>query len=206
MADEADNADPKSQPYGIWFWLLLGVAVLVAVGLLLDRAERAPEIRQSSLVGHRLPHLQLAPLNGAERSIGLDDLTGHVTLLDFWGTWCPPCREEIPHIATLAAKYKDAPGFQVLAVSCGTDDREDVGELRADTFEFLQQQHLDLPTYFDPQAFTRQGIDMIGGFQGYPTTLVLDRQGIIRGAWVGYQTGDERDIERVIAELLKKIP
>src|SRR5436305_7290789 len=125
------QARVKNQPHGIGFWLLLGAAALVVIALFEFRGEPGPQPRQSSLVGHRLPQLQLSPLTGTERSIGADDLTGHVTLLDFWGTWCPPCREEIPHIATLAAKYKDAPGFQVLAVSCGGGaDREDIGELR----------------------------------------------------------------------------
>jgi cytochrome c biogenesis protein CcmG/thiol:disulfide interchange protein DsbE len=196
-------SSPEQQRYGLWFWLLLGIVALVAIGLLQYRAERSnPE--KSSLVGHRLPQLELEPLTGAKRSIGLDDLTGHVTLMDFWGTWCPPCRQELPHLAVLAAKHKDAPGFQVFAVSCGGAGREDIDELRANTTEFLQDRQLDLPTYADPQGFTRMGIEMIGGFEGYPTTLVIDRQGMIRGAWLGYRPGDERDIGRVVAEVLNE--
>ena len=76
-------------------------------------------------VGRKLPQLELKPLTGDGRPVSLEDLKGRVTLIDFWGTWCPPCAEELPHIAALATRFSGQLDFQVLAVSCGPDNRNE---------------------------------------------------------------------------------
>ena len=145
--------------------------------------------------------MQLQPLTGDGKPLGLKNLAGKVVLLDFWGTWCPPCREELPHIVELADKYRDRADFQLLAVSCGAGD-DDPHSLRAATESFLANRKLDISTFFDPQGYTRLQVEKVAGFEGYPTTLVLDRQGIIRGLWVGYEPGTENEIGALVAKLL----
>lgn len=154
-------------------------------------------------IGQPLAQLSLKPLTGDARPVELSDLKGKVVLLDFWGTWCPPCIEEFPHIAFIAAKYKHRRDFVCLPVSCGGDS-EKYDELRSGTVEFLQSYKLDLPTYWDPGEYSRAGVAMAAEFTGYPTTLVLDRQGIIRGFFVGYARGEEREIEKCVADQLDK--
>jgi len=61
---------------------------------------------------------------------------------------------------------------------------------------------VDLPTYADPRSVARAAVDAVAGFDGYPTTLILDRQGVIRGVWVGYAPGAERQMQRLIEQLL----
>ena len=61
--------------------------------------------------------------------------------------------------------------------------------LRENTEALLKQLDLDLPTYFDPSDATRDAVDRVIGFQGFPTTLLLDRRGVIRAIWVGYRPG-----------------
>lgn len=151
-------------------------------------------------VGDRLPDLHLEPLTGKSRALRLQDLAGKVVLLDFWGTWCPPCQAEFPHIAEFATEYRDRPDFEVLAVSCGSDDN-DPRTLRPETEAFLRDRKLDLPTYFDPQYFTQLQIEKPTDLS-FPTTLVLDRQSVVRGLWVGYRTGTEREIATVVSRLL----
>jgi thiol-disulfide isomerase/thioredoxin len=184
-----------------WLIFIAAAAVIAAV---FEFSGTSDTGTNHAAVGRRLPQLELKPLTGGGRDVSLADLQGRVTLIDFWGTWCPPCAEELPHIATLATKFAGA-DFQVFAVSCGSDNRnENAAEIAEQTEAFLKSFKIALPTYFDDGAYTRRGLDMIAGFVGYPTTIILDRRGTIRGMWVGYQPGYERQIEKLIAELLNE--
>jgi thiol-disulfide isomerase/thioredoxin len=155
-------------------------------------------------VGETLPRLRLVPLTSNGPSLTTADLRGKVTLIDFWGTWCPPCLKEFPHIAALEKQYRGRPDFQVLAVSCSSGLKEDLGDLRKETSAFLAEQRVDMPTYADPDNVTRLAYNEVGQFRGYPTTLLLDKEAVIRGAWVGYERGTDREIERGIEKLLAR--
>lgn len=158
-------------------------------------------------VGHPLIFASLRSLSDPEKVLGLSDLTGKVTLLNFWGTWCPPCRTELPQLAALADRYRNESEFELLAVTCeppGYD--QDTGDLVSETKAFLKQAQIDLPVYLDPDAQTRAALDVTIGFEGFPTTLIVDRQGVIRGAWVGYRRGYETEMNGLISDLLKSNP
>ncbi len=183
--------------------MLVFVAAAVVIALVFEMSssvDRDAGIHHPA-VGKRLPGLELKPLTGGGKPVMLGDLEGRVTLIDFWGTWCPPCRDEFPHIAALAAQFRNRPDFQVLAVSCGGGE-EDFTQIEDETKAFLESYKIGLPTYKDPGGYSRRAVDMVAGFQGYPTTLVLDRQGVIRGLWFGYRAGYEQQIEKLVAELL----
>lgn len=157
--------------------------------------------------GPRLVSLELEALTGNSQPIVLEELAGQVVLLNFWGTWCPPCQRELPHIAALEQKYRGRADFRLLAVSCaGNPSAEDspqgIERLRQSTAEFLRQRGLDMPTYADPGQRARWAVNQAVGFEGYPTTLLIDRQGVIRKTWVGYTPGVEKEMQRAIEELL----
>ncbi len=96
------------------------------------------------------------------------------------------------------------PDFRFLAVSCDDDASENVGQLRSDTAALLGKLDLDLPTYTDPNGRTRKAFDDVGRFEGYPTTIVLDRTGTIRGVHVGATT--RQSLRREILRLLSEAP
>ena len=204
---DSDANEPRDAPTGrrrgnLMAWLVFAAAALV-IGLVFQFSGKEDLGTSHPAVGRRLPQLELNPLTGDGRPVSLADLDGRVTLIDFWGTWCPPCAEELPHIAALAAKYAGQPDFQVLAVSCGPDNRnEDPAQIAEQTEAFLHNFKINLPTYADPGSVSRRGVDLIAEFKGYPTTIALDRRGVIRGMWVGYRAGYERQIEKLIADLL----
>ena len=192
----------------LWLGLIpLAVAVLISIQVWIGAHPPAanPEADQPG-VGRKLPQLRLLPLTGDGRPVEMADLAGRVVLIDFWGTWCPPCRAEFPHIAALGVRFRGQADFMLLPVSCGDagPKSESIDALRPATEEFLAEHKLDLPTYADAGGYTRLGIDKVASFEAYPTTIVLDRQGVIRGFWVGYEPGVERKIERLIGELLAK--
>jgi thiol-disulfide isomerase/thioredoxin len=154
-------------------------------------------------VGLPLGQLKLQPLSGDAPPVSLSSLRGAVVLLNFWGTWCPPCREELPHIAEIFQRRRGDTDFKLLAVSCGNRGTDsDLDALRRDTVALLKKMDLALPTYADQDEVTREAVDRVAGFEGYPTTLVLDRQGIIRGIWVGYEAGAEKEMDDLIGRLL----
>ncbi|NMC21609.1 MAG: TlpA family protein disulfide reductase [Thermogutta sp.] len=153
-------------------------------------------------VGKTLSTIALEPLTGGAKPVREEDLQGKVVLLNFWGTWCPPCREEFPHLAALAERYGSRPEFRFLSVSCGGGSSEDAEELRRETEAFLEEHGATLRTYHDPGAVTRQSVHDAAGFQGYPTTVLLDSERVIRGMWVGYYPGVEKEIDRAVAKLL----
>jgi thiol-disulfide isomerase/thioredoxin len=192
---------------GIWTWL--GVAIVAGLALtlvtLLGR-HRAPSGTEGPAIGRKLPYLRLEGLTGDAKPVSLDDLAGHVTLLNFWGTWCPPCRREFPHIVELAARLSHDDDFRLYAVSCEGDPREDLETVRGETEKFLNEQQVTLPTYADEKAASRRAMIASLGLDefGYPTTLVLDRQGTIRGLWIGYEPGAERQMQSLIEKLLEK--
>lgn len=185
------------------FCLLLLVVLAVsfiAFPVVLDSA--IGELQEHPAMGQKLPHLELEPLTSAEEAVSLDDLQGKVVVVNFWGTWCPPCRLELPHLVELNEELKDDPGFQLLAVSCGPGTPEEIETLYEDTAAFLDQQGIEMPTYADPDYTARQAFNSIGGFQGYPTTFVLDGAGVIRGVWVGFTQKMPDQIDALVKKLL----
>lgn len=151
----------------------------------------------------KLASVDLRPLVGNAKPLGLDDLRGKVVLMSFWGTWCSPCRAEFPHLVELNRNWHDSPRFQTVLVSCPVG-KEDMDELRQQTLAFLKVSPANVPIYADPEYRTRWAVGEAVGFGGYPTTLVLDGEGMIRGKWVGYGPGREVEINNLIRELLSE--
>ncbi|RMF97283.1 MAG: TlpA family protein disulfide reductase, partial [Planctomycetota bacterium] len=69
-------------------------------------------------VGSPLPAIDLQPLTADSGPVATADIEGKVVLLNFWGTWCPPCRQEAPHIDALYQTFGGNEGFRLLSVSC----------------------------------------------------------------------------------------
>jgi thiol-disulfide isomerase/thioredoxin len=136
------------------------------------------------------PVLALKDLDGQLHDLA--SLKGKVVLVNFWATWCPPCRREMPSMDRLARKLAGTP-FAVLAVDIGED---------ADTIHtFISQ--LDatpsFPILLDPHARIMQTWKI----SGLPTTYLIDPQGRIAYSAVGGREFDHPEIERQVRALLK---
>jgi cytochrome c biogenesis protein CcmG/thiol:disulfide interchange protein DsbE len=130
------------------------------------------------------PAFVLPEIGGGQ--VSLADLRGKVILLNFWATWCPPCRREIPDFISLQGQY-GAQGLQIVGI--GTDEPEKV---RA----YAQENGMNYPVLFgtDDVALKYGGIDAI------PTTFLIDRQGRIVTKYVGLRSRAE--FEQAIKKLL----
>ena len=133
------------------------------------------------------PDFEVTDLSGSP--LKLSAFQGSVILLDFWATWCPPCRAEIPHFKQLYAGYKGK-GLQVIGLSVG--EKPDVVR------SFAKANGITYPVGMSSDSIEQA----YGGIRGIPTTFLIDKQGRIAGQFTGYQEKQvfEQEIRALLAE------
>jgi thiol-disulfide isomerase/thioredoxin len=198
----------RTTPVGLSLVALLLLCVLYA-SCQRPAYQPPPAPSAHATIGRPLPELELKALTGSNRSIGREDLAGSVVLMNFWATWCGPCIDELPHIARLRESFAARDDFRLFAVSVGSASSAlEFETLRKETLDFLHRENLEIPTYADPNGATLDGFDGLtrsltpSTREGIPTTIVLDREGLIRGVWVGYARGIDVEMEKLVGELL----
>jgi thiol-disulfide isomerase/thioredoxin len=122
------------------------------------------------------------------RRVRLEDLRGQVVVLDFWATYCPPCREEIPHLVRLQKQYGPR-GFKVIGLNVGGD------EDRPKVPEFVRLYGIQYQLA-DPDDETVRLF--LGQDDSIPQTFVLDRQGRLVRHFVGYDSGVGSELEAAV--------
>ena len=175
---------------------------LVAAAGLLAVAAGCGEPPAHSAVGKTLGKLPVAPL--ADLAAPPPALAGRVTLLNFWGTWCPPCRRELPGLARLAAGLAGEPRFQLVAVSCaGGGGSGDPADLAAETAEFLLEQKLTVSAYVFSDPVAADFLVTTLGLESLPATYLIGPDATVRRVWIGYRPRDEAEIAAAIVAALK---
>jgi len=128
----------------------------------------AHAMAQSLSAGSRAPEIDLSKLQGGK--VKLSSLRGHPVVVTFWGTWCPPCREEFPGLDALYRKHHDA-GLEVLAVN-----QRDQELSTRDVQAFVDELAVTFPVLLDPRGRSRRNFRLIA----LPTTVFIDSGGTIR--------------------------
>jgi len=138
-------------------------------------------------IGSRLPDFSARDLRG--RRISSADLRGKVVLIDFWATWCQPCKKEMPGYQKLADRY-GAQGFAVIGFKL--DIMADTEGPRA----FARRLGIRYPLAVATDAVKNK----FGGIEGLPTTLLYDRQGVLRQKIIGFEYTDviEKDLKALL--------
>ncbi len=128
-------------------------------------------------IGSHLPEFSVKDLHGHE--ISSADLRGKVVLIDFWATWCQPCKKEMPGYQKLLNLYGSR-GFTVIGFKFDTmADTED-------PIQFARKIGVRYPMAVAPDDLKQK----FGGIEGLPTTLLYDRQGILREKIIGFEYTD----------------
>ena len=198
--DSTDGRDQLTRKTQLSNWTVLAMIVLCFFVIVRFR----PFAAKNAGEGKPLAELRLQPLSFAGPPVELADLAGRVVLVNFWETGSSPSRQALPHLAAVEKHFRGRPAFKFLSVACGRHTMEDYPTLRRDTRAVMEQEHLDLPTYADPGGISRSAVHQAVGLSGYPVTLILDRAGRIRKAWVGFQPGVETEMQQLITQLLEE--
>ena len=135
------------------------------------------------------PAITVNSLNG--KPLNLSDLKGKVVLLNFWATWCPPCREEIPSMMKLNSAMAGKP-FQMVAVSIDEGGRPAIES-------FFKTSGFSLPAYTDPDNRAAKAY----GITGVPETFIIDKNGILIKKVVGPMAWDSPDVLSYLDGLTK---
>lgn len=123
-------------------------------------------------------------------TLSLSELRGKVVFLNFWATWCPPCREEMPSMEKLYNTFK-AEGFEILAVDLQEDEKT--------VADFVKKYKLTFPVVLDTSGRTGSTY----GVRGIPTTYIVDREGGIIGAVVGGKNWDTPEVFSAFETLVR---
>jgi peroxiredoxin len=135
------------------------------------------------------PDFTLTDANG--QSVTLSDLRGQVVMINFWASWCGPCREEMPLLEQIHQRY-EALGFTLLGINVEEDSTN--GQA------FLQERPVSFPVLYDPKNNLSKLYDVVA----MPSTVLIDRQGNIRYLHHGYKPGYENDYQDQIRALARE--
>ncbi len=123
--------------------------------------------------------------------VSLEDLRGKVVVLDFWGTWCPPCVESVPELRTLHKRYSKEPSFMLIGISSDSDEQE--------WREFTAKNRMIWPQYLDKDHKVQRAF----GVRAFPTYVVIDHEGIVQFRSVGLSWQRSASLEDTIRKHLK---
>jgi len=162
-----------------------GLAACIQHSASSTAAEKAPI--SSGAVGSSLPEFSVTDLQG--HSLSANDLRGKVVLVDFWATWCQPCKKEMPGYQKLVDRYGSR-GF--VAIGFKFDTMMDT----EDPILFAKEMGVRYPLAVATDEIKQK----FGGIEGLPTTMLYDRRGILRTKIIGFEYTD--NIESTLKPLL----
>lgn len=142
----------------------------------------------TAAAGKKAPDFSLTSISG--ETVSLSDSDGKVRIVDFWATWCPPCRKGIPEFVELYDQYKDQ-GLEIIGISVDQDGAEVVKP-------FAKKMKMNYPVLLDDGEVSKA----YGGIRAIPTAFVINQQGEIVKKYVGYRPKDvfEADIQNLLKE------
>jgi peroxiredoxin len=124
-------------------------------------------------------------------TLRLSELRGQVVMINFWATWCGPCRQEMPLLEQLHAKYEPL-GFTLLGVNVEPDS--------APAEQWLKRVPVSFPILFDRE----NKVSALYGVEAMPSTVLIDREGKVRHVHRGYKAGDESVYADLVRGLVKE--
>jgi thiol-disulfide isomerase/thioredoxin len=139
------------------------------------------------------PYIDFTSVTTGGQQFKLSDISGKVIFLDFWASWCVPCKEEFPYLIKLYNDYKDS-GFVVIAVNVDTDrDKLD---------KFINNLGTEVP--FTVLTDKAGKIPDLYKLEAMPTSFLIDKKGIIKYKHTGFESSDKSTYTKEINELLSE--
>ncbi|MEQ8205812.1 MAG: TlpA disulfide reductase family protein [Woeseia sp.] len=160
--------------------LLLGCALSVV---------SVATLASSSLTGQEAPDFALKSASGS--NLRLSEYRGDVVMINFWATWCGPCRQEMPLLDDLYTRYERV-GFKLLGVNIDDDSRR--------AMEMVEELGVKFPVLFDES----KDVSRLYEVEAMPVTVLVDRNGTVRHVHHGYKPGYEQKYLTQIRGLLRE--
>jgi peroxiredoxin len=164
--------------------VLLGVLLMAMPGLF-----AASSLASSGLAGQAAPDFVLKSASGT--NLRLSEYRGNVVMINFWATWCGPCRQEMPLLNDLYSRYGRV-GFSLLGVNIDDDSRRAV--------DMAEELGVSFPVLFDE----RKEVSKLYQVEAMPVTVLVDREGKVRHVHLGYKPGYEEKYLTEIRALLRE--
>ncbi len=161
---------------------------MIQLGTLLCSMALALAVQAEALEGPA-PDFTLKSKDGS--NLRLQDFRGEVVMLNFWASWCGPCRQEFPLMDEIYKKYQKM-GFTILAVNVDEDSRDANG--------FLDAVPVSFPILYDPES----KISELYQVDAMPTTIMIDRNGNKRYLHRGYKSGYEVEYDKQVKQLVRE--
>jgi peroxiredoxin len=169
-------------------WILVVLVIVVTIMLLAPRlVKNRPQMVTADPKGQLAPDFTLKDIDG--KTVRLSDYRGKAVVLNFWATWCPPCKVEMPWLVDLENKYRSQ-GLQVIGVALDEAGKDEIAK-------FARQMNLNYPVLIGDDNTA----DAYGNVQMLPTTFYINAEGKIVARVVGL-TG-EREMEENMVEALQ---
>jgi peroxiredoxin len=143
----------------------------------------------SKLINQPAPGFELMDIEG--KKVKLADLKGKVVLIDFWATWCGPCRQEMPLLDDLFNRYERV-GFTLLGVNIDDDSQRAI--------DMMRELGVNFPVLFD----ATKDVSKLYNVNAMPVTVILDREGNVRHVHQGYKPGYEEKYLNEVRALLRE--
>lgn len=159
-----------------------------AVGLLITLFA-ATSLASSGMEGQEAPDFALKSSTG--ENLRLSEFRGDVVMINFWATWCGPCRQEMPLLDELHNRYERV-GFNLLGVNIDDDSRR--------AMQMIDELGVDFPVLFD----SRKEVSEMYDVETMPVTVLVDREGTVRYVHLGYKPGDEDTYLDKVRSLLRE--
>lgn len=159
------------------------------IGMLAALTMSVSGIASSTVVEGKAPDFTLKSMQGG--NLKLSEHRGEVVMINFWASWCAPCREEMPILNDLYLRYRDM-GFTLLGVN--------VEEESSGAKKMMSELKVVFPVLFD----TSNEVSKMYKVEAMPSTILVDRDGNMRYLHRGYLPGYEEDYERQVRELMRE--
>ncbi len=147
-----------------------------------QRVEKQTNPAQSTSVpdstAKKAPDFTLIALDGEE--VTLAQFRGKVVILNFWATWCGPCKAEIPDLIQMYQDHRDQ-GLEILGITVASGSAAEISE-------FVKKYQINYPVLTGDEKYMQELANQYGGIRAIPTTFLIDRQGNIQKKWVGQRS------------------
>lgn len=161
-----DRSGPSSRSRDV---LVVAIVAIIALMLGVNLFLVIDDGQEGDLVGQRAPGFEL-PVFDSQETVSLEKYHGQVVVLDFWATWCPPCREQMPALEQLATDTALADEVAVVSINTDVDSDDRAGKVR----QFLEEEELTIPTLIDSGEVQRAY-----RVATIPTLIIIDPGGQI---------------------------